>query len=348
MLREASMAHESDWGEKTMSMLREKQYEACERRLSSFPSVNLFSPDANDIFAQDILEASFFANEPGNDGLATIATLRDKVLAMLPTEVLYLSRGESDLLERLLVSNGQITSGNWDVIDAAEALMRRLWCSFTDQDEKWTLTIAQPLMDPLIKALHNPQIQEIKSRLFRYNATMHGLLYIAGFLPAEQPVSFFIQDVIDRQDTLAVNIANRYIKASFEYTDDENGGLVIMHPGLADPDKLITMIGLSGDLTLSLSEETLAGGMNGILPEEEPLQRQMAAALEGLVRPECDADETAEDLRLLAKQGVSLTQMEAVLAATISVLPTPAMKDAVRQMYDRTPHWIGMAANLQH
>ena len=63
MLREISAAHESDWIEKTMSELREKQYKACERRLSAYPAVGLFSPLATDAQAQALLECSFYNNE---------------------------------------------------------------------------------------------------------------------------------------------------------------------------------------------------------------------------------------------------------------------------------------------
>ena len=80
-------------------------------------------------------------------------------------------------------------------------------------------------------------------------------------------------------------------------------------PALPTLTALIAMIGLEGDITLTLNEETLAGGMNGILPEEEPLHDAMRTALEGSTRPEWDAEEAAEDLRILAKQGVSLAEM---------------------------------------
>ena len=73
MLRESNMVHELNWCEKTMSVLREKQYEACERRLSAFPAVALFSPLATDTMAQKLLECSFYANEHGNTGHATVA-----------------------------------------------------------------------------------------------------------------------------------------------------------------------------------------------------------------------------------------------------------------------------------
>lgn len=348
MLREASAAHEQDWSEKTMSVLREKQFEACERRLSESPAINLFSPDATDMHAQMLLESSYFATEPGNDGLATLEGLRQKVLDLLPLEALYLSTGERNMLERMLISDGSVTSENWDEIDAAEALARRLWCSFTDNGEEWTLTIGEALRDPLLLAFNNPEYSETRGRMFRFDATISGLLYIAGFLPSDQPLTFFTKDVMERTDATAINIAYRYMKATFEYFDDVDRGILLVHPGLADPKRIIDNLSGNDNITLSLSEETLAGGMNGILPEEEQLHNDMRGALEGQMRPEWDAQEAAEDLRLLAKQGVSLQGMETVMASMICVLPTQAMKTALQHLYDRTPHWIGMTANLRH
>ena len=348
MLREINAVHESDWIEKTMSELREKQFEACERRLSAYPSIGLFSPQATNAQAQTLLECSFYHNEPGQTGLITLAALRQKVLDQLPVEALFLSHAESVLLERLLISKGRIASANWDEIDAAEALARRLWCSFSATDDAWTLELPDALQEPLLLAFNNPEYAQAKSRLFRYDATIHGLLYIAGFLHSSQPLAFFMKDVMDRSDQLAQNIAYRYMKATFEYIADTGREIILVHPGLADPNNLIDTMGFSGEITLTLNEETLAGGMSGILPEEEALHEAMRAALEGMLRPEWDAEEAAEDLRLLAKQGVALDKMGEVMGTMICVSPTPAMKIALQRLYDSTPHWIGMTANLQH
>lgn len=348
MLREAGTAHDLDWCEKTMSMLREKQFEACERRLSAFPPVGLFSPLATDREAQTLLECSFYHNEPGNDGLATISSLREAVRAQLPVEALFLSNGESMLLERLLVADGVISSVNWDEIDAAEALMRRLWCSFAAEGEQWTLTLAEELREPLLLAFNDPMYTQAKARLFRYDATIHGLLYIAGFLQSAQPLYFFMKDVMEREDALACNIAYRYMKATFEYIADVGRQIILVHPGLADPNRLMSQMSNSGEITLSLNEDTLAGGMNGLLPEEEPLHDAMRKALDGFMRPEWDTEEAAEDLRMLAKQGVTLKEMREVMSSVISVLPTPAMNSALLNLYSNTPHWVGMAANLRH
>ena len=334
-----------------MSVLREKQFEACERRLSAYPGISLFSPLATDALAQTLLEKSFYHNEPGNDGLATIKGLRKKVLAQIAIEVLYLSNSENVLLEKLLLAKGRLVSTNWDDIDAVEALTRRLWCSFRAEGEKWALELPEPLHKPLLIAMKDPMYMQARARLYRYDATIQGLLYIAGFLHSVQPLGFFTKDVMQREDQLAQNIGCRYMKATFEYINDVDHEIILVHPGLADPNRLMllmSMMGLGDEITLTLDEETLAGGMQGLLPEEEPLHLAMRAALEGFVRPEWDAEEAAEDLRILAKQGVSHTEMADVLASIVFVRPTQAMMTALMNLYNCTPHWIGMSANLKH
>ena len=86
--------------------------------------------------------------------------------------------------------------------------------------------------------------------------------------------------------------------------------------------------------------------MNGILPEEIPLHETLCGALRGALRPEFDLGEAAEDLRMLAKQGVSLAEMEEVMAAMLVVLPTQQMKNALKMLYQSTPHWMGLKTAL--
>ena len=61
-----------DWSELTMSMMREKQFEACERRLLSYPSVGLFSEEATEV--EEATEAESTA--PAEEGAARIGAGR--------------------------------------------------------------------------------------------------------------------------------------------------------------------------------------------------------------------------------------------------------------------------------
>lgn len=342
MLREG-MLH-VDWGEMTMSMMREKQFEACERRLFAYPSVGLFSQKATELDAMRLLSGSF---EKTNDQmLTTLSELRQRVMFRLPLEAQYVSVGEMQLLERLLMNDGEILLGEWDDIGAAEALVRRLWCSFRADGEEWTLMLPKALHESIMLAIHMPEMAAARERVFRFEATIHGLLYIAGLLHSAQPVDVFMREVMRRDDDLAMEVALRYLQSTFEYVTDANGDLILLHPGLADPYRMFQMQPVEGIFTLELSQEVIAGGMNGILPEEIPLHEMLCGALRGALRPEFDLGEAAEDLRMLAKQGVELHEMEEVMASMLSVLPTQPMKDALKMLYQCTPHWMGLKTAL--
>ena len=345
MLRESTV--HTDWCEKTMSILREKQFEACERRLNAHQRVSLFSEEATEADAQRLWEGSYYRQEMP-PALLSIDDLRSHVLERLPVEAQYLSQGEATLLERLLVCGGVILLGEWDDIGAAEALVSRLWCSFHATDDEWSLELPESLHEPLLLAMNMPQYAQARDVLFRYDAMVMGLLYIAGFLHSVQPIQLFLQDVIKDTSPLALSIARRYLQAAFEYVKNSRGELILLHPGLAEPERLITEIVGEEMFTVELSQEMITGGMNGLLPEEEDLHAAMCAALSGCLRPGYDTAEAAEDLRMLVKQGVDLKELETVMDSMLCVLPTEAMKFALTQLYQRIPHWSGLRACLQH
>lgn len=346
MLRE-SYAH-ADWCEMTMSMMREKQFEACERRLFAHPGVALFASEATDADAQTLLDTSFDRANPKQTRLATLEEMRESVLKRLPVEAQYIGVGENQLLEKLLVNDGTLLLTDWDDLGAAEALVSRLWCSFFAKGDDWYLSLPSSLQEPLLRALDASETAEARERLFRYDATIHGLLYIAGLLHVSQAIEFFLKGVMRREDAFAREIARRYLQASFEYITDGNGEMVLLHPGLANPYQLVRQQQVGEMGAFQMTEEMVAGGMNGILPEEIPLHEKMCAALFGALRPDYDLNDTAEDLRMLAKQGVPLAEMESVMASTIATLPTEAMRDAVKALYEGTPRWLGLKAAREH
>ena len=348
MLREANLIHEQDWSEKTLSILREKQFEACERRLESFVQLNPFSPLATDKHAQQLFEQSYYGAEMPPDRLVTVKKLRELVLRLLPHEADYLSSTENALLEQLMLQGGRVTSKNWEDIPAVEALTSRLWCSFSSSGDSWTLELAQELREPLIKAFSAETHAAARTRAFRYDVTIHGLLYITGFLPSLQPRQIFIKDVIQSDAAWAGVIAGRYLKASFEYITDESDQIILMHPALADPYLLLWMLGGGLNASITLTQESLIGGMNGMLAEEVSWHETMIGALQGNLRPEWSAEEAADDLRFLVKQNVSYRELEAVMASMLCVRPPASMREALKNLYNNTPRWISMSANLLH
>ena len=49
---------------------------------------------------------------------------------------------------------------------------------------------------------------------------------------------------------------------------------------------------------------------------------------------------------MLAKQGVSLQEMNEVLSSLLTVQPTRDMLEGVRQLYQQTPRWGTMSAAM--
>ena len=68
----------------------------------------------------------------------------------------------------------------------------------------------------------------------------------------------------------------------------------------------------------------------------------MRGVLVGAVRPEYAEEEVLDDLRMMAKQGASFTEMREVLESMLCVLPTPRMLNTLRLLHQQTVRWIGM------
>lgn len=347
MLRE-SVVHPTDWQNSTMSVMREKQIEACEKRLSSYPQTSLFSETATDADAQVLYEHSYDISE-GTDELITLESLRARVLSRLPLEATALSPAEISLMERLLISGGRLALRDIDEIAAAEALVCRLWCGYAlSDDDTITLELPKALHQPLIEAMQSQECSEIRERLYRFDATVSSLIYIAGFLHSAQPVDCFMSDVLLRTDDMARHVALRYLKSAYDYIIGADKELILLHPGLVDPYRLVSGMNARGVFTLELSQDVIMGGMNGILPQEVALHERLTGALQGALRPEWEPCEAAQDLRMLCKQGVSLETLESVMETMLLMMPTENMKSAVKQLYLFTPHWLDMEANSKH
>ena len=85
MLRQGN-THPYHWADKTMSVLRANQLEACEKDLASLPFRCLFDADCTDADAESFYQLSFFPREDRNAqsvSLHTVEQLRVRVLSSL-------------------------------------------------------------------------------------------------------------------------------------------------------------------------------------------------------------------------------------------------------------------------
>ena len=338
MLREANM-QPLTWADKTMSVLKERQLEACENRLAQLPDFGLFS-GCDDVNVETLWQCSYEAQEhPVLTRLHTAKELQCQVMLTLPMEAALLSVEEHMLLERLIVLDGQAELMDWEETRGAEGLVRRLWCTLERREDAIVVRLPQELLFPLTAILASSEHIEIRERLLRFESAIRGLLYIGGLLHFAEPLEHLRQDVLRGTGADIAHLAMRYLRNTFDYCYDARGDMLLLHPGLAEPERMIAQGFVMTNTHFELDEATLVGAMDGLLPEERTIFERMYGLLYGAVRPEISEEEAVEDLRMLAKQGVTLQEMNEVLSSLLTVHPTAAMYDGVKQLHRLTPRW---------
>ncbi len=338
LLRETNV-NRLHWADKTMSLLRQQQLEACEKRLIALPAFGLYTYD-DDLHAEELWRCSLDAQEsPRMTHLHTTHELRAKILTRLPNEAALLSVEEHHLVERLLTLGGEAELLDWEEMSAAESLVRRLWCTITCQEHRFILHMPQALLTPLTLIFSSHQHDETRQRLMHHDAIIRALLYIGGLLHYEEPLHHLLEDVLGAAGPGEAMLAMRYLRAAYDYTYDRWGDMLLLHPGLAEPEALLNIAAPREGLSIDLDEETIRGAMEGLLPEERPLFERLYGLLLGATRPEIFEEEAAEDLRMLAKQGVPLSVMQEVLGTMLVLKPTQEMLDAVAELHAHTPRW---------
>ena len=326
-----------------MSVMRERQLEACQDRLYRCPVTGIFSKLCDDE-VRDLFKMSYYGKEIKTREPSQ-RELQEMVLAQAGQEALFLSPGEDNLVKRMLIGNGETYLDEWDEISSAEALISRLWCTVQIVDEEYArLCLAPELLEPLTKALSSKDYVFTRAKLFSFDATLHSLLYLSGFLHASVPLAYFQEEKGKEKEESGWStlLAARYLRSAFDYTETPAGEILLLHPGLADPEHLLATLSALPPTEISLTKEMMVGGMNGILPEEVASCEAMRGALQEAVRPEYDLEEALEDLRMMAKQGASLKEMREVMESMLCVLPTPRMLSALAQLHLQTVRWLGM------
>lgn len=347
MLREG-ITHALTWADKTMSVIRTRQLEACEQRLLRLPTASIFS-DQSETLAESLWRISNDGQEhPRQQRLHTAAELRAELIIQLPAEAALLTFQEEQLVERLLSLGGQCELMDWDEVDAAESLVRRLWCTISQQEDRIQLHLPQELMTPLMLVTSSRQHTELRAQLMECTTQIRAMLYLNGLLCSSQAMSLLRETVLHGTYADDETLALRYLRNAFDYVYDPSGEMLLLHPGLADPDRLLhgRRADVAGQFTRMLDEEQYRQAAAGMLLEEMPSYNMMLGLLQEAVRPELSPEDAVEDLRMLAKQGVSLHGMCEVLSSMLIMQPTAAMLQGVRLLHDLTPRWGTMRAGV--
>ena len=334
------------WADKTMSVLRADQLEACEKDLAGLPSRCLFEPDCSNVDAEKLYDISFFADEDrksaGRDShpiLHTVEELRNRVLHSFAQEAALLSVEEHDLLVRVMLFGGRTPLNDWNELIPARGLVRRLWCRVENAGSNAALILPSQLCATVLMLLAGDSHRDVRTIVEQVHERIDNTLYLMGAVQASGPARDMLALL---KGTCAENrpdLVERFLVSGYDYVYNRSGSLLLIHPGLADPERMM-------DINYAeMDPEALSKASESINDLESPLYEQMLSVLQGATRPEITPEDAVEDLIILAKQEVPWKDMLEVLSSLLICQPTPEMRFALKDLSDRVPRWLDLSTS---
>ena len=341
-LSEQSMA----WPDKTMSLIRQRQLEACEERLATLPAFGLFQ-GCTDENAEELWRITYDAQEQlFSPRMHTQKELEELVTARLPVELLLMPIHEYELLGRMMLTPSNTELMDWRECAPAESLVRRLLCTVeTGSDGAIFLRLAPEMSDAIYRIASDPMHIMMRAKVSSFYLTVMSALNVYGAMWADEAEAYLRTAVLT--GTAADNRVSvqRMLRTAFDYVYAADGRMVLLHPGAADPEAMLPFL-CSVDLkdfAVESEEDDIPQML--ISDAERSAAVTMAGMLEDALRPDLSVWMAAEDLRVMAKQGVSLENMREVLASQLEQQPTALMVSALQLMRAQTPSWICLPQN---
>lgn len=334
------------WADKTMSVMRADQLEACEKDLAGLPSRCLFEPECSNVDAEKLYELSFFAEEDRRSSaralrpaLHTVEQMRNRVLHSFVQECALLSVEEHDLLVRAVLFGGRTPLTDWNELIPARALVRRLWCRVEGVGERTALILPHQLCASALLLLAGDSHKEVRGIVEQVHDSIENTLYLLGAAQAAGPAHHLSAMLKGTCAESCPELVLRFLLAGYDYVYDRDGNLLLIHPGLADPERMM------GITNTEINPETLSKASDSISDLESPLYERMLGLLIDVTRPEITPEDAVEDLIILAKQEVPWDDMLDVLSSLLICRPTPEMRSALKDLAERVPRWLNLSTS---
>ena len=329
------------WADRTMSTLRANRLRACEKNLAGLPPICLFDPTCTDEDAELLYRMSWQREEEPFTELHTIKLLRQKTISSLPAELSLLTPEEHELMVRTVLLGGRLPLYNEDNYFPSCSLVRRLWGKVEKKGKLYVFSLSSEVCLASLLALASDEHRAVRTKIDEIFDNIDDSLYLSGALQVSTVLRDMLQSLEGTIPGIEPRLCLRSLKAGYDTMFSPEGTLMLFHPGLADPylffqeQKKITS-------WAGYSSETLTDAYNSLSEVEDPLYDRLLGLIRNLCRPEASADETLEDLIILAKQGASATDLREVLLSRIICLPSPEMLFILEEMVRRIPRWSSL------
>lgn len=330
---ERESEHKQNWNRLTLTALRTEAVEEARKRFRSSPKPALFSEECTERDADAYL--ALIASGCGEKPL-TLSALRERVLNRFSEEIHYTSTEEEVLLQRLVLSRGDIRLDDWNDIEGAEGLICRGWCGYESSADGLHLVLPQKLLETASVELSSSKHESLRKHLDIFLSMLAAILYLRGYANEKELLESLMAEIKIQDAGLALWMARRFLQFSSCYVLNDDGSMTLLHPALIHPENYRNLPTQSLEL---YPPELLAGALQGILPEEIPLHNTLCGVIAFALREDRTAAEVAEDLRFLAKQSISYENLLTVMNHQLITLPTETMKAALKDLWFGVPRW---------
>ena len=328
------------WQEKTIEAMHRRRFEQRVAQLAPLGAARLEALPPAALARK--LEQSWQDVERKPMRTQQLSLVWKTVLSTIELQADCLSREEHELVERALILGGSAPIEDTLELDAARALSLRLWASVGLVSGKPVIELELPVLQPVARAFARPENERLRQQLSELEGVLSCTLYRVGAMDDRQPQQLILRELFGScaHDELLIQLARRYLWASYDCVD-YSGGVMLVHPALADPSCLIAATRRKNGLLLPAA--MTAPAPLDILPEEIPLQEGLERTIADALRDGCRAGDVARNLRFLCKQGAPLSALEEVLQESLIVFVSPAMRGALSNMYYMLPKWVESA-----
>lgn len=340
MKRYIDFEHES-WPDRADGRMQAARWDACMAGIDAEPPAAGVIDTAPIALLSELIACGWLDVPPAPSDLLFRKSARHAMLATLMEDADCLAPEEHTLVEKMLIGDGTVTLTAVPEFEAAYTLRMRLWCDIGMRGDAPCAQLDAELMTLLPDLLMRKEHKERRGRVFVYDGLMHGLLYLTGFLDDRLPTQRFIEEVLNASETPDTQrLARNFLEAAYD-CELIAGCTLLLHASLAVPETLVLRLASQRMHGMPMvTPDQLVGSMNGLLPEEAALDLKLRLAISGALRPEIDAEDAAQDLRMLIKQGTPIHVLREVMAGMLCVLPTEHMLSALTEMHRSLPRWI--------
>ncbi len=327
----------------TMSRIRENELDKLKIRLSEQSGHSIYGRGSSQYWTL-AYQNSYDYEERSDNSWPTLPVLRAAVKKRLAEEISLITEREESLLKRMMFFGGMSPLFSDEEVPAADSLVRRLWCTCVLRDNGQVfIRVPDVLVKPIIAAISDEKFQETRAKMYALSATLHSMVYLHGMLYAEPAISHLSEHLLTKKTDVSNRLLYRYLKAEFDYCMDGQSNLVLIHPGLIHPERMLESISNAQYQSKDYTREMIIGGMSELLKEEAAAEDILRTELGFSLQPGYNPGIMVNDIKFLIKQGATHEQLSEFVSEKLATKMTPRIENALLRAETDTVRWQGTA-----